>query len=368
MKKLIGGMDLHTLAFVNFTNCNKKRFLFYKLIYEYFYKDINKIITRDTLIEYGKLSGLSVKQTEDEIIGCLYAPFLLTYSYDSKVYKMSYNGLLRFSEFFTNGNYVEYEIPLTILFSEKDIRFRRIITDTLSEIELKYFMMKGWSRNKSEHRLTKKVKNLFDYKIVIQDVISSLQPIKKMQIDYLYLIDKYGWNYRLGDNRGCNLHSRFMLKSTLIEEYKLFLGELLELTHMPIDWGGRPIKANDFILMFNKYKHLYGENSLIISDCITDGLIRYSDHDSLSLTSTGYTTIKTYLSDFKTIQLYIKKIDTQYYNIEIGVNNTFLREFFSELEQDGFIKNDGWYEKKLSESGILSFFDRLYWSMNQIKI
>ena len=80
---------LYRASFCNFTNVNLKRLMFYKKIHQYFERNKTDVIERKLLNEYGLSVGMSKKLTKDEIIGCIYAPFLYEAAYEDSHLKLT---------------------------------------------------------------------------------------------------------------------------------------------------------------------------------------------------------------------------------------------------------------------------------------
>lgn len=349
---------MYQAAFVNFTNCNMNRFLFYSKIHDYFSGDLSKEISLDLLMDFGEKSNLSKKQTKDEIIGCLYAPFLVAFEHNSMKYWLSYNGQLRFNEFFSSINRVETEFPLVLTFQENEVRFRTLITDVLDS-KVEQIRNLGWSRNKARHRLTKKAKNPKQYMDTIIEVLDILENSNDESGDYIDLIRKYGRSYKRSNNIGCNIHSRFLLKSRHIEDNEEFLKEILLRVKKPVDWGGEKIHVDDFFALYNDKSKTGEIIDNVIKKFVIDGIIRYFDEENLTLTSTGYTAIRSYFSESKTLQVFISK-KGKLFNIDIGEQKITSGSISNYLSDSLFEKENGWYKKTLSRDQLVSLFEYLY--------
>jgi len=354
---------MYELSLNNFTNINEKRFLFYKHIYDYFKNNKDQIQT-NILYEYGYKSNMSKRETYNEIIGCIYAPFLIAKTFNPNYYTFCYNGRLRFDEFFHEGNYVEYEFPFTIKFNKTDILFRRFITDSQRTKQIEKLVNNKWSVNKSSKKLSKKVKNIDEYTHTLFSIIECLDDSKDNNLTYLDLINSYGKPYKNGKNISCNLYSRFSIKSNLIKDYPLFFKTLYCQYQKPIDWGGLPFSIDDINTLNKNYNNNENDTLHLIDNLICDGLIRFINNTQLTLTSTGYYAIKTYIEKCDTLQIIVRKKNESEYEISIGENVEFLNNIVKLLIKYGFINVNGWLKKMCTYEDFYNVFTEIYYLLS----
>lgn len=351
-------VTIFELSFINFINTNRKRFLFYKSIHDYFIETKESQIERERLVNFGNDSGMSYRATLDEIIGCLYAPFLMQKNHDSGIYEITYNGKRRFREFFCENNNVEAEFAFTLRFSNKII-FKKSILDTMSEEKINYLIQNKWTRNKSLMRLMRKVGSYEDYLITVSDILHVLDYAERKTGNYIDLIDLYGRQYKKSNNIGCNLHSRFYAKSNLIKKYTCFFKKVLDYCQKPIDWGGKSInfmQLNNFLICSGIIESI--DDFLL--ECIHDGLFRYIDDQNITLTSTGYTVLTTFFNKYDIIQLIVRKTTSERYMLSVGLNNEFLDDVMQILANKSFTLHDKWYESELDKTELIDLFKEFY--------
>lgn len=349
---------MYKIAFCSLNNTNLKRLVFYKKIHDYFADNSSDSISKEELIDHGLNSDLSVKRTLDEIIGMLYAPFLIADSYETKNYRLSYNGRLRFEEYFSETNFLESEFPLTINYGE-NIVFKRWITSLLPEEEIIKFIDSGWTRNKSKKRLMIKVKSKSKHIETIEDILKNLNAGLETSGDFIKLTKRYGTRYKTRNNISCDLHSRFLAKSNVIERNPKLFYVLLDELKMPVDWGGKPIMVNDFRNLVLDHNISSKPNELLY-DSIQDGLFRFANENSITFTSTGYRIIHTFTNQYRTVNMFLRKIDKQNINIEIGENTNTYPWFKDYFAKRNFNYKNGWFSKQCAIEELLNLLSDLY--------
>lgn len=349
---------MYKIAFCSLNNTSFNRLIFYKKIYDYFVSNSTDIITREKLINLGLDSELSMKRTLDEIIGLLYAPFLIADSYDSKCYHYSYNGRLRFTEYFNETNFQETEFPLTINYGETSV-FKRWITSVMPEEEIRKLNDSGWTCNKSKKRLMRKVKNSAKYLETIEDILTNLSIAKQTSGDFIELTKRYGNKNKTQSNISCDLHSRFLAKSNVIEKYPKLFSALLDRFKMPVDWGGIPIPVDDFRNIILEQDGAIIPNELLY-DSIQDGMFRYVTKNSITFTSTGYRVIHSFTNQYKTVNLFLRRIDKQIVNFEIAENTNTYPWFEDFFGKRCFKYKNGWFSKQCTIEEPLKLFSDLY--------
>ncbi|WDV44966.1 hypothetical protein PV797_15770 [Clostridiaceae bacterium M8S5] len=352
---------MYELGLNNYMKPNEYRFKFYKKIHNHFLKYKNKSITRQQLYKYGREINMTRKWVENEIIGCLYAPFLIELEYNRDVFELTYNGEQRFRNFFDYGNYIKYEMPFKMSIANDKTKFQFFYTDSLNdEKTLSTFTEEGWSKNVSHKRLMKKTKSKISFLDSIRLIINSLKVYKQNQYNYLDWINQYGKKHLTSDNRTCFLHSRFYLKSELVDGHRNFFKELLEFCEKPVDWNGKTI-------LVKQYKNIMKKNDInidtkeFIQTCIKDTIIRYCDYETLTLTSTGYFILTTYFNELKNIQIVLRKYEDEKYEVIIGKNDKFLKEIMMYLDENGFSDDKmGWKYKKVNRDDLIKVFSNIY--------
>lgn len=350
-------------GFCNFTNVNLYRFRLYKEIYKHFAVG-NSVISRAEIYEYGRQIGVSKCFVTDEIIGCLYAPFLIEKKFNSELLEFTYNGRLRFDEFFGNEVYFESEIPFTVRFDSELILFRRYLTSNLSQERSDQLLSQKWTRNKSKYRFQKKVKSYVDYENTISQLITeSLQYGRFLNREgYIPLIREYGTNYKNSSNISCNLHSHFMVYSTMIPRYFNIYKEMLNRYTKPIDWGGLPIPFTDVLEFCSQYKPEISFEDFI-RDSITDGLFRYISDDVLTFTSTGYFALTSFEGSKPLMQCFIRSRQDGKFTTHIGENTNTFPTLSQELRSQGVSHKwcNGFFEVESNDvQSVYDLFQKLY--------
>ena len=218
---------MYKISFILFLNIHVKRHIFYSLIYDYF-SCSKGYIDHQTLLEFGNKAGLTRKQTENEIIGCLYAPYLIKMAFRGTHYFITENAKLKFSDLITEGKYQLSDLGLSIQFEKKLDRLKIHLTDCLSNTFVENLLDRGWTRNKSLYRLMKKTKS-FDLTIKeIGTLLNSLQVYDDNYRTFPELITNYGRYWSQLKTYTGNVFFKGHYKSKLIPLYQEFFHELLE--------------------------------------------------------------------------------------------------------------------------------------------
>ena len=349
-------------GYCNFLNANLHRYMLYKLIYEQ-YLTGKPHIYREQIFECGKKLGLSRNFVSDEIIGCLYAPFLTEKSYDSQMLSYTYNFEIRFKEFFDKPRF-ETEIPVAIHFTDKAVVLRRYLTSNISSERQDNLLATKWTRNKARFRFQKKIRSLDDFSQTISQTLGEASQLTAdvQSSDYIYLIKKYGSYYKNSSNITCNLHSHFCIISRMLPLFPLVYPKLLLTYKKPTDWGGVPIPVCDIVDIV-KSIHKDIDPTEFIADSISDGLFRFLSDELLTFTSTGYMAITAYIAEQRSLQCFVRSVtDNNTFSIQIGVNTkTFseLTERFPDFKKANNLGN-GFIELVCDRETVQVMFESFY--------
>lgn len=351
---------MYKISFVLFMNIHGKRYSFYKLIYDYFAAGQDRI-DHHTLLELGKMAGLSQRQTADEIIGCLYAPFLMKFSYAETEYHITDNARLKFADLLTEGKYQLTELGLLIRFEEKGDRLQMHLTDCLSSTFIDTLLQRGWSRNKSLYRLMKKAKEVNSTIKEVEFLFDNLPVFSENDTTFLDLINQYGRYWPQLKAYTGNLLFSGHYTSTLIPLHPNLFQELLEKCKQPIDWKGNPITEEAFAQLLLKHS-INIDAHIFIKDCIRDGLLRYCSLSELSLTSSGYTLIGTYLKYSKEanyLNIVFRRSTEESYLLMLAENSLYPDLIQSYLNEAMTNNMRGWYTTVDSKDQVLQHLAHL---------
>lgn len=335
---------MYKISFILFMNIHGKRCSFYQLIHDYF-KDGQESIDHQTLLELGEMAGLTRKMTEDEIIGCLYAPFLIKFSYDGTQYLLTNNARLKFADLLTEGKYQHAELGLSLYFEERCDRMKIHLTDGLSDTFLTNLRERGWSQNKSLFRLMKKTKH-FDATIQEIGALLEMIPVYVENTDtFDDLVNHYGRYWPQLKTYTGNLSFKGHYTSELIPLYPGFFQELMETCRQPIDWKGSAITVSAFAELLVKHD-MRKDGKEFIDECIKDGLIRHCSSQELTLTSSGYSLIRTYFrfsAETNYLQVIFRRQNSGSYLLMVAENNLYPEGVKSYLNTMLKYNQRGWF-------------------------
>lgn len=344
------------ISYVIFNNIYTNRIRFYRNIYNHIQENGRDFLSENELLQLGNRAGLSTKHTKEELIGCLYAPFLVKYDYSSQKYFVTNNARLKFSDLLTRGRYQKYE--LGIVLNEDDQKVFRLIidlTDCLSEELINKLLDRGWTRNKSKFRLMKKTKMFEKIGEELTFLMNNLSIYQPNEVTFEELLREHGRYWRQMNSYTGNFMAKACYESELIPMYTHFFEDLLGKCVQPIDWQGTSISKNDFADLIKRH-NISTLTEQFIFECIKDGLIRHCDSEYFTLTSTGYFLMRSYLAEKKTarsLNFFLRRVEKDRYLLMVGENTLFNSYKQNYLQMNFEYDSRGWFEVEDDEETIL---------------
>lgn len=322
-------------------NINTTRYKLYQQIIKN--TSNKKNFTEEELISYGLKSGFTRNMSRDEIIGCLYANFLI--KTDDNNYIITERALMDFSRYKSDAKHKLNELPITIDFTKDYIRLLIQPVETMDENTIQAFIKLGWSRNKSKITLIKKVR---DYELIGTE-LNKIIPIgcKRNYNSYTDLTDiitTFGRQRKRLNDYTININYRGVYSSNTLLKYLNTYIELFKYIGNPIDWGGQGF--DPFEIPNNKEEFLI--------DGINDGMLRKLTmieaeryKKQYSITGHAHTIISSYLWKYheKRISIVIRPSNDNKYVLLLG-ENTEYSKIIKDYIEEYFEKYDfGWYIK-----------------------
>ena len=324
-------------------NINTTRYKFYQSLYQQALRDRN--INLQELLELGKMAGFSHNMSLDEIIGCLYANFLTIGVTESK-YQITDRALLDFKIYKNDIKYKCCELPLTLDFTGSYIRLFTRPVDTLETNKLDFFRMRGWSRNKAQITLIKKIKNMYSLEEELQSVILATCNNDYYEGSFVELLMKYGRQRKYLKDYTANLNHRGTYSSKTFLKYKEYYQAIFSKTKKPIDWGGDAFDFCDIDLLQEK------DIDKFVKESLADGMVReLSEIEKIkyqkkyTLTGHAYTIISSFLSEFhkKRLSIIVRPLASQgAYELLVGINSLYDEDVLSYLKNHFDVYDQGW--------------------------
>lgn len=328
-----------------YLNINTTRYKFYSYILDF--AQTRKSISYDGILKLGKLSGMSAKLIEDEIIGCLYANFLISTSESYQMYQITPRAIRDFSTYQSETMFKTNELTFTIDFRKKDIKTSFFTTDTISIKEVELLKPFGWTYNKSLSRCMHKCNALNTVSNSIETVLTNFDSqLHEYSGTFDKLIKEYGYYRRNFNDYSVNLNHKGLFKCNTGLEYSKIYEELKKIVKNPIDWGGESFDRNLVQVLCNTYSI---DSYKFLSEAINDGMIRKVNNKRFSITGHAATIINSITShDNKNrISIIIRKLRSKY-SFLIGCNTLYENDFIQYLITKDFTIEDDWYYTKFT--------------------
>ncbi|WP_026883020.1 hypothetical protein [Clostridium akagii] len=332
-----------------FLNVNTSRYDFYKRILEYSNK--NDVISYVELLRLGYKVPMSTKYIDSEIIGCLYANFLVpefTNNIKNGTFRITERAKRDFSVYHNDAKTKTNEITLTIIFREKDIKAVFFTMDTVSEKNILALKDFGWTHNKSQFTCMRRCKNLDKLRSNIELLVSTFDPdLYEYSESFSDVIKKYGHRRKIYKDYAANLSHRGVFACKTFFKYKEIYVQLKRLTRNPVDWGGDIFHKNLVETICKDYDINIEVDKFLI-EAMKDGMIRTVNGTSYSITGHAASIINSIvdLSYKRRIPVIIRKYNEKYCLL-IGYNTSYDKVFISELKSKGFKLKDYWFWSEL---------------------
>jgi hypothetical protein len=322
-------------------NSNLKRYDFYTGIYRYTNENgLN--LTYNDLFKIANQAEMSTAHFKDELIGCLYANFLVQTESNNKKYRITNRAIRDFEILSTEGKYQKHQISLSIYF-EKNYKIIMQLVETMKDSFIESLLNRKWTRNKSKMRLTKKCKSISDILYEIDFLTDSIKPYNGNKKTYRDIISQYGRPWSTFRTYTANLSKRGSYQSSTMNKYSNFYKELLAIVKNSVDWGGDPISIDEFLKLV-KSNNL--ENDFF-KECISDGMIRFVDENNITITGFANTIINSFFENQNSIDMIIRS-NGENLNFLVGKKTNYqnnIKNFLKKLDTDKF----GWYYKNKIE-------------------
>lgn len=324
-------------------NINTTRYDFYQKIYKHALE--RGSVTIQELIEMGKEAGFTHNMTLDEIIGCLYANFLV--EEENNKYMITDRAISDFKIYNQDTKYKYCELPITIDFKDSYIKLLTRPVDTMSIDKVELLQKLGWSRNKSQITLIKKVKNIDELGIELQNIIDPLCDTNHYYDKSFYeLLKACGRQRKYLKDYTANLNHRGNYASFTFEKYMEVYKELIGEVRKPVDWGGEAFDMENIPSI--KKKNAIG----FLRESCSDGMVRELTkiekekyQKKYTITGHAYSVITSYLSNFHNNRLSIiirPQILQKKYVLLVGINSLYDQKILSYLKTYFLEYEEGW--------------------------
>ncbi len=352
---------MYKISFVVFLNINLKRYYFYKLIYDFWKNKQNNVIHKNDLIQLGQRAQLTYPQTLDEIIGLLYAPYIIDKTGEGLNFHLTDNAYLKFSDLLTEGSHQENDLGIMLHIEGRINRLTMHLTDCLSDKFIQKLTAREWSRNKSKYRLMKKHKNFEVILSEIENLLSDLDVSEPNDNTFVTLLKNYGRPWKTMIYTG-NFMFKGNYSSSVIPQYKDIFSAVLDECKQPIDWQGKPINDDSLKYILSELQEEMDLDSFV-SNSIEDGILRHIEPKQYSLTSSGYILIRSYLKNLQganVFHMFFRRVEDDLFLLKLGINTLFNKELEKYILEKFKYDNRGWYSLYGSKAELLSCIGNLY--------
>ena len=323
-------------------NINVKRWHFYNNILNY-EKEYGNRISRDKLLEIGDSVNLTKNYLNEEVIGCLYANYLVGDSYNCNKFTITDRAIKDFELLHDEGSYQKHQIGIIIIMEKNIFRIFIWLVESLDEEFIMQLLGRGWTKNKSKLRLMKKCRTVTQVLEELKYISNSLSPYDNNKKTFKELITENGRYWNGMDTYTANLYQRREYESKTLIKYKEFYKELIGKVDKCIDWGGSDISYNDLNSLAKQYSYY---NNTFINECIYDGMLRYLPNDKMTITGHATSVIKRYYSKVNRLDLVIRNEKQNGYRLMIGNESNYSIDVLALLKLYSDFEEHGWYNYK----------------------
>ncbi len=330
--------DKFSASFNILMNINGKRLDLYENMLNYCKNQ--RTITKEQLLNIGERIGMSKNQIEDEIIGCLYANYIVSPYYNSKEYTITSRAEKDFLLMGEEGSYERHQCHMTISFEDNTYRLWMWLVESLGQGFVESLIKRKWTRNKSKLRLMKKCKTLEEIVEEVRFIANMIPPYCGQKYAYRELIMECGRYWRNFDTYTVNLCQRREYFSETMMKYSNFYETILNTVGKCVDWGGKEILYKD-VVDIAKSHGIYKEN--FMKESLEDGMFRFLSEDKLTITGHATTIINSYMKKNNRLDIIVRNNGQMKYTLMVGEktkDSQAVRDLLnSKMKLDDF----GWY-------------------------
>lgn len=318
-----------------YQNINSKRYCLYKGLLEYSTKH-GRHFSVENILSIGSLLGYSSKYVYNEIIGCLYANFLIN---NKNFYTLTERAVRDFALYESETMFKTSEIPYTIDFRPKDIKISFYhLAGMPQELAIRH-KENNWSWNRSLNRIMHVCKSEEEVINCLLSSLSMADPLfKPYQYGFINFFEQYGHLCNATNSfYTINMNFRGLFKSKTIDLYEPIYVTLKKKFLNPVDWGGQAFSI-DMVSCSTSVKKDF------LMAALEDGMIRRLDESWYTLTGHSAVIIDGIINEYHKNRLsVVVRKNLEFYSLWLGGNKRYPKEFYAYLMSQGFSYFDGWF-------------------------